>query len=65
MDKIDDLIKSKKGKYLIVNRRYFELIQDYIGKSKKIKDSFLIEVETYKGLIVAVTDKQNFTFDII
>jgi len=43
------------------------MIGDEIAKTKKmrIEDSWLNVVETYKGLIVAVTDKSDFTFKVL
>lgn len=59
---------SKKGaKYLIVNRNYYQMIANEIAKEKKMKveEAWLNVIETYKGLIVAVTDKSGFTFKVL
>lgn len=66
MDKLKEEIKKNKGaKYLIVNRRYYELICIEIAKEKRIKDYFLVIADMYKHLIVAVTDKKDFNYEII
>lgn len=67
MEKLNQECQKKGAKYLIVNRKYYEMIGDEIAKTKKmrIEDSWLNVVETYKGLIVAVTDKSDFTFKVL
>lgn len=64
MERLNEKIKSSKGKYLIVNRRYYMLILEEVANSNKV-ETWDVVVEKYKGLIVAVTDVRNFEFDII
>jgi flagellar biosynthesis/type III secretory pathway protein FliH len=56
--------KDAGAKFLIVNRKYFEYITQEIAKLKKV-DPWLVIVDKYKGLIVAVTDVTNFEFQAI
>lgn len=66
MNKINQEIKEKpEARFLIVNRRYYELICMEIAKKDKIKDYFMVVADDYKGLIVAITDKADFNYEIL
>ena len=52
------------AKYLIVNRRYFEEITVELAKKQKVQP-WLVIVEKYKGLTVAVTDLKDFSYDVV
>lgn len=71
MNQVDEIIaKAKLGKpckYLIVSRRIYEQLMETEAQRKKLneKDAFLIVVDVYKGLIVAVTDKKGINCVVI
>lgn len=67
MKNLNDAIKKGKAagaNYLIVNRKIFEFISQELAKQQKI-ESWLVIVDKYKGLVVAVTDVKGFDFDVI
>lgn len=67
MKEINEACKKKGAKFLIVNRKYYDLLLKAIAKDQGFSQDeyFLAEAETYKKLIVAVTDKKEFTFEVI
>lgn len=67
MEELNKACQKKGAKFLIVNRRYYDLLLKVLAKEQGFKEDeyFLAKTETYKKLIVAVTDKNDFTFQVI
>ena len=67
MEELNKECRKKGAKYLIVNRRYYDMILQALAKDQGYDDEeyFFANAETYRNLIVAVTDKADFTFKVL